>query len=50
MVSTNGDDPLDSVLYPQLLGLCLGIDEHTLGINMNQLDISNITSFFVTSE
>jgi len=46
MVSTNGDDPLASVLYPQLLGLCLGIDEQTLGINMNRLDISKVTSFF----
>jgi heterodisulfide reductase subunit B len=46
MVSANGDNPLASVLYPQLLGLCLGIDEKTLGIDMNQLDISNITSFF----
>jgi heterodisulfide reductase subunit B len=46
MVSKNGDDPLASVLYPQLLGLCMGIDEKTLGIDMNQLDISNITSFF----
>ena len=46
MVSKNGDDPLASVLYPQLLGLCMGIDEKTLGLQMNQLDISNITSFF----
>ena len=46
MVSNNGDDPLASVLYPQLLGLCMGIDEKTLGLQMNQLDISNITSFF----
>jgi len=46
MVSKNGDDPLASVLYPQLLGLCMGIDEKTLGLGMNQLDISNITSFF----
>ena len=46
MVSANGDTPLAPVLYPQLLGLCLGIDEKTLGIDMNQLDISNITSFF----
>jgi heterodisulfide reductase subunit B len=45
MASKNGDDPLASVLYPQLLGLCMGIDEKTLGIGMNQLDISNITSF-----
>jgi len=46
MVSKNGDDPLASVLYPQLIGLCMGIDEKTLGLQMNQLDISNITSFF----
>ena len=45
MVSKNGDGPLASVLYPQLLGLCMGIDEKTLGFGMNQLDISNITSF-----
>ncbi|MBW2320763.1 MAG: disulfide reductase, partial [Deltaproteobacteria bacterium] len=37
--------PLASVLYPQLLGLCMGIDEKALGINMNQLDISGVTSF-----
>ena len=46
MVSQNGDDPLASVLYPQLLGLCMGIDEKTLGIHMNQLDITDIMTFF----
>ena len=46
MVSQNGNNPLASVLYPQLLGLCMGIDEKTLGIGMNKLDISGITSFF----
>ncbi len=46
MVSGNGSDPLASVLYPQLLGLCMGIDEKALGININQLDISGVTSFF----
>jgi len=46
MVSQNGNDPLASVLYPQLLGLCMGIDEKALGININQLDISGVTSFF----
>lgn len=46
MISNNGnDDYLASILYPQLLGLCMGIDKETLGINMNQLDISGITSF-----
>jgi heterodisulfide reductase subunit B len=46
MVSRNGNDPLASVLYSQLLGLCMGIDEKVLGINMNQLDISGVISFF----
>jgi len=35
-----------SVLYPQLLGLCMGIEEKTLGISINQLDISGVKSFF----
>ena len=46
MVSHNGaQGHLASILYPQLLGLCMGIDKETLGIHMNQLDISNVTSF-----
>jgi len=45
MVSGNGSDPLASVLYPQLLGLSMGIDEKILGIGMNRLDIRNVTSF-----
>jgi len=39
---------LPVLLYPQLLGLCLGIDEHALGINQNRtiatVDIERITS------
>ncbi len=34
-----------AILYPQLLGLCMGIDEGTLGISKNLSDISGITSF-----
>jgi heterodisulfide reductase subunit B len=45
MISNNGNDPLASILYPQLLGLSMGIDEKTLGIEMNKLDISGVTSF-----
>ena len=36
---------LASILYTQLLGLCMGIDEDTLGIAMNQLDISDVKSY-----
>ena len=50
MVSGNGTDPLASVLYPQLLGLCMGIDENTLGIGMNQLDIGGVASFLESGE
>lgn len=36
MVSHNGNNNcLASILYPQLLGLCMGIDQKTLGISMN---------------
>lgn len=33
---------LPAILFPQLLGLAMGIDKQTLGINMNQIDISVI--------
>jgi len=45
MISQNGSEALASLVYPQLLGLCMGIDEDTLGIHMNHLDITEITSF-----
>ena len=45
MMSQNGNEALASLVYPQLLGLCLGIDEETLGIHMNQIDFTEITSF-----
>ena len=45
MMSRNGSEALASIVYPQLLGLSMGIDEDTLGIHMNQLDITEITSF-----
>ena len=45
MMSRNGSEALASIVYPQLLGLSMGIDEDTLGIHMNQLDLSEITSF-----
>jgi heterodisulfide reductase subunit B len=44
------DDPkgsrhLASIVYPQLLGLGMGISGEELGISENELDISNIESF-----
>lgn len=33
---------LPAILFPQLLGLAMGIDKQALGINMNQIDISEL--------
>jgi heterodisulfide reductase subunit B len=44
--SDNGQ-PLAPILYPQLLGLCMGIDEKTLGISKNEINLSGITSFLM---
>ena len=38
-------DMLPAILYPQLLGLGMGIDGRELGIGSNRLDIGNIVSF-----
>ncbi len=45
---SNNGEPLVPILYPQLLGLSMGIDESTLGIDRNEIDLSNITSFLIT--
>ncbi len=36
---------LPSILFLQLLGLCLGIDSHRLGLEMNRLPITGIQQF-----
>jgi heterodisulfide reductase subunit B len=41
---------LPSILYPQLLGLSMGIDKKTLGLKMNQLPIDGIEDFFAVPE
>jgi len=40
---------LSSILYPQLLGLSMGIDREILGLEKNQLPISGIEDFLVLS-
>ena len=37
-----GNHRLPSILYPQLLGLAMGIDARALGLRMNTLDISGL--------
>ena len=44
--SINGDT-LAPILYPQLLGLSMGIDEKNLGIAKNEIDLTQITSFLM---
>ncbi|MCP4694134.1 MAG: disulfide reductase [Desulfobacterales bacterium] len=39
-------EPIGSILYPQLLGLSMGVDGETLGIHKNQLDISDIATYY----
>ncbi len=44
------DSQLAAILYPQLLGLSMGIDGETLGLAMNQLPIDGIEDFFIVPE
>ena len=41
------DRQLPSILYTQLLGLCMGIDEAALGLNLNQLPTKEIVRFLL---
>ena len=41
-------EPVAPILYPQLLGLCLDIDETTLGLSNNRLELAEISSFLMT--
>ena len=51
MASRQDTSPyLASIVYPQLLGLALGIEGKALGIDMNVLDISGIESFLEAGE
>ena len=36
---------LPTILYPQLLGLCMGIDEKALGLEANQVSLQGIEQF-----
>ena len=38
-------DRLPSILYPQLLGLCMGINGRTLGLEMNRIPLDGIEDF-----
>ncbi len=38
-------DEIPSIVYPQLLGLAMGIPEESLGLGMNMLDITTLESY-----
>lgn len=49
MAGRSGDwEPLAAILYPQLLGLSMGIDEQTLGLSGNRLGLADITSYLIS--
>jgi heterodisulfide reductase subunit B len=41
-----GSSKLPSLVYPQLLGLAMGLDKEELGLNQNIIDISAIENFY----
>jgi heterodisulfide reductase subunit B len=46
MLSKDGmNHSLPSIIYPQLLGLCMGIDEEILGLDMNKISLNRIKDF-----
>jgi len=48
MAGRSGDwEPLAAILYPQLLGLSMGVDEQTLGLSENRLGLADITSYLI---
>jgi heterodisulfide reductase subunit B len=41
---------LPAILYPQLLGLCMGLDRESLGLGQNQLPVGNLEDFFARKD
>ncbi len=51
MLSERGqkqNNEIPSIVYPQLLGLAMGISEEALGLKMNMLDITTLESYIQT--
>ena len=48
IVQSSGNwEPVVPILYTQLLGLSMGIDEQTLGLSKSSFELTNITSFLM---
>lgn len=41
-------EPVVPILYPQLLGLCMGIDAQPLGLSKSLFELTHITSFLMS--
>ncbi|MEE9436802.1 MAG: CoB--CoM heterodisulfide reductase iron-sulfur subunit B family protein [Candidatus Adiutricales bacterium] len=50
LADNESSDGLPAILYPQLLGLSLGLSSDALGIDKNNLDISRVESFLAQPE
>jgi heterodisulfide reductase subunit B len=48
IAQSDNSQPLAPILYPQLLGLCMGIDEKTLGISKSEFNLADIKIFLMT--
>jgi heterodisulfide reductase subunit B len=44
-INDGGENGLPSILFPQLLGLSLGLSEGALGLNFNKIDISGVCKY-----
>jgi heterodisulfide reductase subunit B len=47
--SRGTNHPLPAILYPQLLGLSMGMDGESLGFKEHQLPVGNLEDFFVNT-
>jgi heterodisulfide reductase subunit B len=48
--SRGTNHPLPAILYPQLLGLCMGLDRASLGLGKHQLPVGNLEDFFESKD
>jgi heterodisulfide reductase subunit B len=50
LLQRNPGAPLPSILYPQLLGLSMGMDAEVLGLKQNKVSTNGIEKWFTEKE